>query len=106
VCNLVENALAHTPPGGAVSLASADTGTTTVVTVTDTGSGIPAADLAHVFDRFYRADPARASGGRNVGLGLPIVRSIVDLHGGTVGVTSEAGKGTRVTMSFPKMAKP
>lgn len=105
VCNLVENAVAHTPPGGAVTLTAAATATTTTVVVTDTGAGVPAAHLPHVFDRFYRADQTRTSVARNVGLGLAIVKSIVDLHGGAVGMSSNEGRGTRVTMTFPKMTK-
>jgi signal transduction histidine kinase len=74
--------------------------------VADTGCGIPPAHLPHVFDRFYRADQVRSSSAGNVGLGLAIVRSIVELHGGSVQIASEVGRGTRVTMSFPgKMTK-
>ena len=105
ICNLVENAVAHTPPGGSVTLSARTTDTSAVVEVIDTGGGIPAAHLPHVFDRFYRVDPVRTSVARNVGLGLPIVRSIVELHGGTVEVVCEEGKGTRAAMSFPKMTK-
>lgn len=101
VCNLVENAITHTPPGGVVTLTAAASEVGTIVAVTDTGSGIPAAHLPHVFDRFYRADPARTSVARNVGLGLAIVRSIADLHGGTVVAESEDGRGTRVVITFP-----
>ena len=100
VCNLVENAVAHTPPGGAVTLSAATTETTTTVTVTDTGAGVPAAHLPHVFDRFYRADQVRSSFTRNIGLGLAIVKSIVELHGGAVEMSSEEGRGTRVSMTF------
>jgi two-component system heavy metal sensor histidine kinase CusS len=102
VGNLVANALAHTPEGGTVTLTSACDDTSTRVEVVDTGCGIPAAHLPHVFDRFYRADPSRSSKNGSVGLGLAIVRSIVGLHGGTVDITSEVGQGTRVTMHFPK----
>jgi two-component system heavy metal sensor histidine kinase CusS len=101
VCNLVANAIAHTPPGGSVTLTAAADGDATTVAVTDTGRGIPEADRPHIFDRFYRADPVRNSSAGNVGLGLAIVKSIVELHGGEVHVSSEVGKGTRVAMSFP-----
>ena len=107
VCNLVENALAHTPPGGAVTLTAAATGTSTAVGVADTGSGVPADHLPHVFDRFYRADPSRSSPAGNAGLGLAIVKSVAELHGGAVEMSSEEGRGTRVTMTFPRqMTKP
>lgn len=101
VCNLVENALRYTPVGGTVTLSAAASGGAVTVAVADTGSGIAPAHLPHVFDRFYRADPARSSEGRNVGLGLPIVKSIADLHGGTVTAASEVGRGTRVALTFP-----
>jgi signal transduction histidine kinase len=71
------------------------------IDVADTGSGIPAAHLPHVFDRFYRADPARANSSARVGLGLAIVKSIATLHGGTVTIASEVGKGTCVTVTLP-----
>jgi two-component system heavy metal sensor histidine kinase CusS len=102
VGNLIGNAVAHTPPGGAVTLTASAGATSSTVTVADTGCGIPAAHLPHVFDRFYRADAVRASSGGNVGLGLAIVKSIVELHGGSVHVASEVGRGTRVSMSFPR----
>jgi two-component system heavy metal sensor histidine kinase CusS len=100
VCNLVSNAIAHTPAGGTVTLA-AKNGERITAEVTDTGCGIEPGDLPHVFDRFYRADRVRSSAARNVGLGLSIVKSIVELHGGTVQINSDVGQGTRVAMSFP-----
>jgi len=73
--------------------------------VVDTGCGIPATDIPHVFDRFYRVDQARRFGeGAHVGLGLSLVKSIVELHGGTVHITSELGRGTKVTLRFPRRA--
>jgi two-component system heavy metal sensor histidine kinase CusS len=102
VGNLVANALAHTPPGGSVTLSATGDDTATRVEVADTGCGIPAAHLPHVFDRFYRADDARSSRNGNVGLGLAIVRTIVELHRGAVEVRSEVGRGTRVSMTFPR----
>jgi len=104
VGNLVENAVAHTPPGGTVTLSARTTDTSAVVEVIDTGGGIPAEHLPHVFDRFYRADSARTSTAGNVGLGLAIVKSVVELHTGAVEVASGEG-GTRVTLTFPKMTK-
>ncbi len=110
VANLVANALAHTPAGGAVTLSASQDGVGTRVEVADTGSGIPESHLPHVFERFYRADPARARDERRgashgptagVGLGLAIVRGIVELHGGTAEITSTVGRGTRVVLRFP-----
>lgn len=101
VGNLVENALAHTPAGGAVTLRAARQEGRVQVAVSDTGEGIPASELAHVFDRFRRADPSRARQSGGLGLGLAIVKSIAALHGGEVGIESEPGRGTRVTLAFP-----
>jgi two-component system heavy metal sensor histidine kinase CusS len=100
--NVVANALAHTPSGGSVTLRATGDERSTRVEVIDTGCGISADHLLHVFDRFYRAENSRSSRNGNVGLGLAIVRSITELHGGTVEIASEVGRGTRVTMSFPK----
>lgn len=107
VINLLANALAHTPPGGSITVRATARDTTAVVEVLDSGCGIPAEHLAHVFDRFYRVDQARREGqpGR-VGLGLSLVRSILDLHGGSVGIESELGTGTRVILRFPRGEMP
>jgi two-component system heavy metal sensor histidine kinase CusS len=102
VGNLVANALTHTPAGGSVTVAASGDGISTRIEVADTGCGIPAIHLPHVFERFYRADSTRSSQKGGVGLGLAIVRSIVELHGGTVEIASEVGRGTRVTMIFPR----
>jgi two-component system heavy metal sensor histidine kinase CusS len=104
VGNVVANALAHTPTGGSVTLTATGDDRSTRVEVVDTGCGIPAAHLPHVFDRFYRADSTRSSKNGSVGLGLAIVRSIMDLHGGTVEIASEVGRGTHVTLMFPRTA--
>ena len=72
------------------------------LSVADTGRGIPEADVPHVFDRFYRVDAARSPATGGVGLGLAIVRTIVTLHGGSVALQSAVGKGTRVTLTFPR----
>jgi two-component system heavy metal sensor histidine kinase CusS len=100
VSNVVANALDHTAAGGAVNVKAFAHAASVQVVVEDTGRGIAAEHLPHVFDRFYRVDAARASGG-GVGLGLAIVRSVVELHGGAVAIASEPGRGTRVTMTFP-----
>jgi signal transduction histidine kinase len=74
-----------------------------ILTVSDTGTGIAPHDLDHVFDRFYKADPARSHGGsgRSGGLGLAICRSIVESSGGTIGIASRLGEGTTVTVRLP-----
>jgi two-component system heavy metal sensor histidine kinase CusS len=98
--NLIANALQHTPAGGEVRLEAAQTPQGVRISVTDTGEGIDARHLPHLFTRFYRADASRASSERS-GLGLAVVKSIAELHGGTVQIQSEPGKGTRATIVFP-----
>lgn len=99
--NLLGNALAHTPPGGTVSVAVADRGDVATVTVADTGAGIAPEHLAHVFDRFYRADPARHRPGGS-GLGLTISRALVTQQGGTLTAASDGpGHGATFTVVLP-----
>ena len=98
---LIDNALTHTPSGGEVSVGVIRQNGRAHVTVTDTGEGIPAGDLPHVFDRFYRADKARTRENGGSGLGLAIAKSIVDAHKGEIAVTSTEGKGTEVAISLP-----
>jgi len=106
VGNLLANSLAHTPSGGAISLAVARGNGQVRVDVTDTGAGIPAEHLPRVLDRFYRVDQARTGGSGRVGLGLAIVKSITNLHQGSLTVSSEVGKGTCVTLYFPSQPLP
>jgi two-component system heavy metal sensor histidine kinase CusS len=101
VGNLVENALKHTPAGGTVLLRSFNGDGRVRVEVSDTGEGIPLDHLPRVFDRFYRVDPSRTPNSGGAGLGLSIVKSIMDLHSGTVEIKSETGRGTRVVLTFP-----
>jgi two-component system, OmpR family, heavy metal sensor histidine kinase CusS len=98
--NLIANALQHTPPGGEVRLEAAATPQGVRISVKDTGEGIASQHLPHLVTRFYRADASRASSERS-GLGLAVVKSIAELHGGTVQIESEPGKGTRATIVFP-----
>jgi len=94
--NLLENALRHTPAGGAVQLA-ARAGDDVTLVVKDSGSGIDASDLPYVFDRFYRADPARGGNAGKMGLGLAICKALVQAQGGTISAESAgAGHGTTV----------
>jgi two-component system heavy metal sensor histidine kinase CusS len=104
VSNLVDNALRFTPDGGAIQLALAARAAHSEVAVSDSGCGIPSEHLPRVFDRFYRVDSSRSSAG--AGLGLALVKSIVDLHGGSAEVQSEQGRGTTVTLTFPNQAAP
>ena len=101
VSNLLANALNATPRGGTIRLrvaAHQDGGVE--LTVSDTGTGIAAEHLSKIFDRFYRPDPARSQPGGS-GLGLSIVKSIMLLHGGTVTVQSDVGRGSDFTLRFP-----
>jgi len=99
--NLMNNALAHTPPGGEIGVSATQHGNYVSVAVRDTGEGISPDDLPHVFDRFYRADRSRARQTGGYGLGLAIVRQLVLAHGGTITVESEPGKGSTFTFTAP-----
>ena len=102
VSNLVENAITHTPDGGRVDVTAEVAGdSNALVTVSDTGAGISPEDLPHVFDRFYRVDPSRNRVTGGAGLGLTIVKRLVEVHGGEVDVTSEPGVGTTFTVQLP-----
>lgn len=97
---LLDNAIKYSPEKSAISLTS-KTGTHDItIIVRDQGIGIPADALAHVFDRFYRADKSR-SGRQGFGLGLSIAKHIADLHQGTITLSSTVGKGTKATVSLP-----
>ncbi|MGW2829378.1 ATP-binding protein [Streptomyces sp. NPDC001286] len=104
--NLVSNALRHTPAGGTVTVAARRDGDDVVFTVTDTGSGIAAEDLPHVFERFWRAEKSRSRRTGGSGLGLPIVRHLVAAHGGTVSAQSEPGRGAEFALRLPGSETP
>lgn len=104
VTNLVTNALQHSPGGSTVTVKLSMLGDFAVVRVMDDGPGIAPEHLPNLFDRFYRADPSRHAGG--TGLGLAIVKSIMDLHGGSITVSSQRGKGSCFTLSFPQAMGP
>lgn len=100
--NLIANALAFTPPGGAVTVRTAVAGDSARVEVADTGIGIQPRDLPHLFDRFYRAPEAARGPAPGLGLGLAVVRAIVAGHGGDVTVASEPGCGATFTVTLPR----
>ena len=100
VSNLIENALRFTSDNGAIKISLAVNAMQAEVSVHDNGSGIEAQHLPRIFDRFYRADSARSSQGS--GLGLSLVKSIMDLHGGSATAHSQPGKETTVTLVFPR----
>jgi signal transduction histidine kinase len=105
--NLVTNAIKYTPTGGTidVSLAEQDTGVS--LTVRDTGIGIAPGDLPHIFERFWRADPARSRTGDRpgTGLGLAITKWIAEAHGGAITVQSRPGRGTTFTVHLPRVPR-
>jgi signal transduction histidine kinase len=99
--NLVVNAIQHTSTGDQVRVALARSGESAILSVCDTGAGIAEADLPFIFDRFYRADPARARVSGGAGLGLAIVRWVAESHSGSVTVTSAPGQGSRFCITIP-----
>lgn len=102
--NLLDNALRHTPAGGTVALAAGRAGDGVWLEVRDSGPGIAAEDLPHVFERFYRGDRARLRHEGGSGLGLAIARSIVEAHGGRIRAESPAGEGAVFTIELPATA--
>jgi len=100
--NLVDNALRHTEPGGRVVLAGQASGSAVRLAVTDTGEGIEARHLPHVFERFYRAESARDRTSGGSGIGLAITKALVEAQGGTVAVASAGrGAGSRFEVTLP-----
>ena len=102
--NVIENAVSYTEPGDAITLRARGASGSLAIEVVDTGPGIPADALPHVFDRFYRADRGRSRATGGSGLGLAIVRDVVEAHGGAVTVVSpavEGGTGTRLLIDLP-----
>jgi signal transduction histidine kinase len=102
LANLVQNALRHTPADGTVAVTARAVAEGVQVDVVDTGEGIPAADLPHVFERFYRGEKSRSRETGGAGLGLAIARGFVEAHGGRIWVESEAGRGTRFSFILPR----
>jgi len=101
VVNLLDNAIKFTPEGGRVDLRVAANGAEALLEVRDTGAGVSPEALPHIFDRFYRADPSRSKEVDGAGLGLSLVRWIVEAHHGGIEVTSEPGKGSLFTVHLP-----
>ena len=102
VANLVSNAVKFTGHGGTVSVDVAGTADGARVDVVDTGVGIEAAELPHIFERFYRGSRANEARGSGSGLGLAIARSIVEMHGGGIEVESRVGAGSRFSVTLPR----
>jgi two-component system sensor histidine kinase BaeS len=99
--NLVSNALRYTPTGGEIALRGGVKDGKVTLHVQDSGSGIKADDLPYIFERFYRGDRSRNSNTGESGLGLPIAKSLVEMHGGAITVGSQVGQGTTFTILLP-----
>lgn len=102
VTNLLNNAVLYNRPSGEVTISTSQTDTEGVITVADTGLGIPQNDLPHVFERFYRVDKARSSERAGSGLGLAICQSIVAAHGGKICASSQVNVGSTFVVTLPK----
>lgn len=101
IYNLTDNAIKYTPEGGEIRVTLTVKNREAVLTVADNGIGIPESDQAHIFDRFYRVDKARSRATGGTGLGLSIVRQLVQLHDGTIELTSAPDKGSTFTVTLP-----
>ena len=97
ITNLLTNALKFTPAGGQVTIQSRTAGTSAVLQVTDTGAGIPADELPHIFERFWRGRQAAQTSGS--GIGLAVAAELARAHGGQLTVASEPGRGTEMTLT-------
>jgi signal transduction histidine kinase len=104
VANLLDNAIKHTPYAGQIFVTLSEDGDRASVVVMDTGHGIDAVSLPHLFKRFYRTDAASRSGIRGNGLGLAKVRSICEAHSGSVSARSELGRGAEFTITLPTIS--
>jgi heavy metal sensor kinase len=100
--NLLDNAIKYTPAKGRVTIRTANESSGVKIEIEDTGEGIPSEALPRVFERFYRADPARDKAVEGVGLGLSLVKWIVEEHGGTIEAASHPGDGSRFTILLPQ----
>jgi signal transduction histidine kinase len=99
--NLIDNAVKYTPPGGRVTVQAEREGADAVLRVRDTGAGIPADELPHIWDRLFRGDASRSA--RGLGLGLSLVKAIVEAHGGRVTATSAPGEGSIFEVRLPAL---
>lgn len=104
LANLIHNALQYTPKGGRVHLKCTAEGAWALISIEDTGMGIPPQDLPHVFDRFYRVEKSRSRETGGSGLGLSISKRIVEAHGGEIRIESTWGRGTRVQVRLPRVS--
>lgn len=104
--NLLENAVRYTPEGASVEVAvESSVGAATRITFQDHGPGIPADELPHIFERFYRGEPSRNRATGGFGLGLAIAKALVEAYGGTITASSTPGQGTRMTVELPGISE-
>jgi signal transduction histidine kinase len=101
VGNVIANAIKFTPPNGRIDVSAARDDGMVTVTISDTGIGIPAEQLPHIFDRFYQVDGSATRRHQGLGLGLALVRELITRHGGDVTATSDSGHGTTFVLRFP-----
>jgi signal transduction histidine kinase len=99
--NLISNAVKYTPPGGTIRITLGEQGRWAIGTVEDTGIGIGPEDQKHIFEEFYRTEQAKEMEPQGTGLGLTLVKQIVEGHGGTIEVESELGKGSLFRFRLP-----
>jgi len=102
LANLLSNALRHTPPGGAVRVYAFPEGNVVRIVVSDTGEGVDADDMPHIFQQFYRGEKSRSRATGGAGLGLAIVKRIVEAHGGQIGAESKAEQGMTISVTLPR----
>jgi signal transduction histidine kinase len=99
LANLVDNAIKYTPVGGRVEINASANDNCMLLTVCDSGTGIPAEDIDKIWDRSFRGDKSRTQ--RGLGLGLSLVKAVVTAHGGTINVVSTVGHGTQFSVHLP-----
>jgi signal transduction histidine kinase len=104
ITNLLTNAIHYNKPSGEIRISTCSENASAVLTVTDSGQGIAAEDVPHLFERFYRADKSRSRAEGRSGLGLAICKAIVDAAGGSIDVSSEPGAGTTFTVRLPALS--
>jgi signal transduction histidine kinase len=102
LANLLSNALRHTPPGGAVRVYAFPEGNRVRIVVSDTGEGVDADDMPHIFQQFYRGEKSRSRATGGAGLGLAIVKRIVEAHGGQIGAESKPEQGMTISVTLPR----
>ena len=100
--NLLDNAIKYTPAGGSVTISVRDDSSQAVTVFRDTGIGIPADEQDKIWSRLYRGDKSRSQ--RGLGLGLSLVKAVVEAHGGKVTVTSQVNQGSEFTVALPKQS--